>query len=109
MICFVRRRFGWSALPEDVSDWLQECDEIAHMCQTGVTTFNQDGMQIVSENFTYAVEFNPDKTVKSKMLWFESGEKGEVVMRTNGLKPAHLGFWQNPSSGDVVIDLTDDA
>lgn len=109
MKCFVRRQFGWSALPEDMSDWLQVCDQIANACKMGVTTFEDDCMQIVGENVTYTVEFNLDNTVKSKMLCFESGEKGEVFMSANERKPTHHGFWQAPSSGGVVIDLTDDA
>jgi hypothetical protein len=86
MIRFVRRKNGWMAIPEDMSDWLQVCYQIAKGCKMGVTTFEDDCMQIVSENVTCTVEFNLDNTMKSKMLLFESGEKGEVFMSENERK-----------------------
>jgi hypothetical protein len=55
-------------------NYLQDCDEIANMTRMG-TTFNQEDMQVMGENFTYSVEFNCDELVKSKWLCFESGEK----------------------------------
>jgi hypothetical protein len=100
MICFVRRRFGWCALPEDVRDWLQVCDQIANMCQTGVTTFEEDGMQIVSENFTYTVEFNLDNS--AAIL-----EQSKVVVMVSSDSPARgrgglalVGCLGPPAGGD---------
>lgn len=107
MICFVRRRFGWVNVPEDVGNWLVGCDEIANMCQSGAVTFQEEDMKIFYESFTYAVSFNVDGSVKSKMLWFGSGEKCEVVMSENGKKPVYHGGWEGPRGG-VVLDMTDE-
>jgi hypothetical protein len=100
MKCFVRRKNGWMALPEDVSTHLQGCDVIANMTRMP-TSFDQEDVQVTGENFTYCVEFNSDESVKSKLLSFKSGEKGEIFVSENGQEPTHVGFWQAPVKGFV--------
>lgn len=105
MTYFVRRDFGWMSLPENVGAWLSECNEIADMCKTGVITFREEsGLKILGENFTYAVEFHPDETLKIMMAWFESGDDGEIYMTMDGNAPPHDGVWT-----PAVTDLTDAA